>query len=85
MYPQKNFPDASRVYTVDEMIVPDFIADLPESREELAQYYSSVRRLDDMVGAILQVIEEQNIEGNTMVMFYRIMVWTFHLQKLIVI
>lgn len=69
MYPEKNFPDASRVYKAEEMIIPPFVTDLPESREELAQYYSSVRRLDDMVGAILQVIKEQGIEDNTMVMF----------------
>lgn len=69
-YPDKNFPDASKVYAADEMIVPDFIINTQKGRIELAQYYSSVRRLDDTVGEIMRVLKEQNLEGNTMVMFF---------------
>lgn len=68
-YPDKPFPDASYVFKADEMIVPSFLPDLPETKIELAQYYSSVRRLDDMVGAILKVLEEEGVADNTIVMF----------------
>ncbi|GHS90709.1 heparan N-sulfatase [Bacteroidia bacterium] len=68
-YPEKNFPDASRVYLPDEVIVPAFIPDLPDVRLDLSQYYSSVRRLDDMVGRILEVVAENNLEDNTIIMF----------------
>lgn len=68
-YPDKRFPDASKVYTAEDMVVPDFIINSEKGRTELAQYYSSVRRLDDMVGAIMRVLKEQDMEDNTLVMF----------------
>lgn len=59
----------SRVYRSDEIEVPGFLPDLPGIRTEIAQYYSSVRRCDDTVGAILRVLDELGVEGNTLVMF----------------
>lgn len=50
--------------------VPGFLEDLPEVRQEMAQYYTSVRRLDDCVGAVLQAIDEAGARDNTLVMFY---------------
>jgi N-sulfoglucosamine sulfohydrolase len=64
-----NYPNPSRVYSPDEVVVPGFLPDLPLVREELAQYFSSARRLDDMVGKVLQVLEEQGVADNTVVMF----------------
>ena len=68
-FPKKNFPNASRVYTAEEMIVPGFIINSQKAKIELAQYYSSVRRLDDVVGEIMRVLKEQGLENNTLVMF----------------
>ena len=68
-FPIKNFPDASRVYTAEEVEVPGFIVKTEESKIELAQYFSSVRRLDVTVGMILKVLKEQGLEENTLVMF----------------
>jgi N-sulfoglucosamine sulfohydrolase len=59
----------SRVYTPGEIEVPGFLPDLPEVREELARYYTSVRRADDIVGAILKILEDEGFLENTMVMF----------------
>jgi len=59
----------SRVYSPGEIEVPGFLPDLPEVREELARYYTSVRRADDIVGAILKILEDQGFLENTMVMF----------------
>lgn len=50
--------------------VPGFLEDLPEIRRELAGYYTNVRRLDDAVGAVLQVLKEEGFADNTLVMFY---------------
>lgn len=50
--------------------VPGFLEDLPEVRQEVAQYYTSVRRLDDCVGAVLQALQEAGAADNTLVMFY---------------
>jgi len=50
--------------------VPGFLEDLPEVRTEMAQYYTSVRRLDDCVGAVLQALKDEGFADNTLVIFY---------------
>jgi N-sulfoglucosamine sulfohydrolase len=59
----------SKVYTPDEITVPGFLPDLPEVREEMAEYYSSVRRADDGVGAVLEALEASGQEHRTIVIF----------------
>lgn len=59
----------SRVYGPDEIVVPGFLPDLPEVRMEMAQYYSSVRRCDDGVGAILKALDESGETQDTIVVF----------------
>ncbi len=71
---RKNFDTSrmstpSRVYSPDEITVPGFLPDLPDIRMEMAQYYSSVRRADDGVGAILKALQESGQSKNTIVMF----------------
>jgi len=63
------YPNPSKIYTSEEIEVPGFLPDIPAVREELAQYFSSVRRLDDTVGEVLKVLEEENLLDNTLVMF----------------
>ena len=50
--------------------VPGFLENLPEVRRELAGYYTNVRRLDDAVGSVLKVLEEEGLAENTIVVFY---------------
>jgi N-sulfoglucosamine sulfohydrolase len=50
--------------------IPGFLEDLPEIRRELAGYYTNVRRLDDALGAVLKVLEEEGLADNTIVMFW---------------
>ncbi len=59
----------SRVFAPEEITVPGFLPDLPEVRREMAQYYSSVRRCDDGVGAVLAALEESGEEDQTIVVF----------------
>jgi N-sulfoglucosamine sulfohydrolase len=61
--------DPSRIYRPEEVGVPGFLPDLPDIRQEIAQYYSSVRRCDDTVGMILRALRETGFEDNTLVMF----------------
>lgn len=62
-------PDPSRIYDGGEIEVPGFLPDLPDVRKEIAQYYGSVRRCDDTVGAVLRALEESGHAGDTVVMF----------------
>ena len=50
--------------------VPGFLENLPEVRRELAGYYTNVRRLDDALGAVLQVLKEEGFADTTLVMLY---------------
>jgi len=65
----KNAPAPSRVYKPDEIEVPGFLPDIPDVRKEIAQYYSSVRRCDDTVGAVMRALRESGQAENTLVMF----------------
>jgi Sulfatase/Concanavalin A-like lectin/glucanases superfamily len=47
--------EPSRMYLPHEVTLPSPIPDLPLARTDVAQYASSVRRLDDTVGRCLQV------------------------------
>jgi N-sulfoglucosamine sulfohydrolase len=59
----------SRTFSPDEVVVPGFLEDLPEVRLEISEYYSSVRRCDDTVGAILAELEKKGKAENTLILF----------------
>ncbi len=63
------FPPPSRVYNAEEVQVPGFLADLPEVRQEMAEYASSVRRCDDVVGRIIDALKEAGVYENTLILF----------------
>ena len=63
-----DFPAPSRTFLPDEIVVPGFLPDLPEIREEIAMYYSSVRRADDVVGRVLSELKTAGFDDNTVVM-----------------
>jgi N-sulfoglucosamine sulfohydrolase len=63
-----DYPAPSRIYQPDEIVIPGFLPDLPPIREEIAQYYSSVSRADDVVGRVLLELEKAGFAKNTLVM-----------------
>jgi len=68
-WPGRKLAKPSRTYRPDEVIVPGFLPDLPDVRKEIAEYFSSVRRCDDTVGAILKALADCGQADNTLVMF----------------
>lgn len=64
------FPPFKKVCSPEEAWVPPYLPDLPEVREEWAQYYNTVYRADETLGRILQLIDEKGETQNTMVIFY---------------
>jgi len=64
-----NIKDPSRIYKPEEVIVPPTLPDIPEIRNDLEKYASSVRRLDDTVGACLNVLDELGKNTSTLVIF----------------
>jgi hypothetical protein len=59
----------SRSFAPGEVQTPGFLPDLPEVRREIAEYYSSVRRADDTVGAVLQALQEAGLADEALVIF----------------
>ncbi len=56
-------------HTVDDVIVPPYMPDLPDVRKDLALYYDEISRLDAYVGLILDELEAQGVADNTLVLF----------------
>ena len=59
----------SRTFEPGEVRVPGFLPDLPEIREEFAQYLGSVHRADEAIGRALQALAEAGHEEDTMIFF----------------
>lgn len=66
---RSTFPDPDKVYQPEEVEVPGFLPDLPEVRQEVAEYASSCRRCDQCFGRVMEVLEKHGLEEETAVFF----------------
>ncbi|KAM6972310.1 N-sulfoglucosamine sulfohydrolase [Aplochiton taeniatus] len=56
-------------YTPEQVKVPDFVQDTPAARADLAAQYTTVSRLDQGMGLVLQELREAGYENNTLVIY----------------
>ena len=54
-------------YNPADVIVPNFLPDVPDVRKDLADYYESVSRYDQVVGAVLEALEASGRADETLV------------------
>jgi N-sulfoglucosamine sulfohydrolase len=66
---RRRYPAPSRVFGPDDADVPGFLPDLPDIRAEYAEYLSSSRRCDDVVGAVLDALDLSGAAADTLVVF----------------
>jgi len=59
----------SRIYKPGEIVVPGFLPDTPKVRQEVAAYYSTVRRADDSVGQVVKALRDTGVYDNTVIIF----------------
>lgn len=59
----------SRVFVGEEVPIPGFLFDDPDVRQELALYYSSVRRADDAFSEIMDALNRSGEQDRTVVLF----------------
>ncbi len=52
-----------------DVIVPDYLPDTPECREELAQYYMSVERADKGLLRLIEILKETGQWDNTFIVY----------------
>lgn len=56
-------------YDADELTVPDYLVDTPETREAMVKYYAEISEVDREFGDFLQVLDESGQAENTIVIF----------------
>ena len=66
---RQSYPPPKRVFKAEEITIPGCLPELPEIREEIAQYYSSIHRADEIVGRVMNLLEKMGHRENTLVMF----------------
>ncbi|MCB1229258.1 MAG: sulfatase [Verrucomicrobiae bacterium] len=56
-------------YDPAEVPIPYFLTDTPETREELAQYYQSISRVDQGLARLVKILKEADLYDKTMIVF----------------
>lgn len=59
--PQKNKPE--------NVTVPPFLADTPETRRDLADYYDEISRMDSDIGKMIEEMDKRGLLENTIIVF----------------
>lgn len=61
-------PGVEEVFFKDEDIdVPAFLPDTPETRSELSQYYQSCARIDQGLGKLIEILKENDLYDKTLI------------------
>lgn len=66
---RKNPLPVTRQFKPEEIDVFGYLPDIPDVRKEVAQYYGSVYRADQSIGAVLDALQESGMADNTLVIF----------------
>ena len=53
----------------EDVEIPPWISDLPETRQEFVEYYQAISRVDTGVGLIVNALEAQSLLDDTLVVF----------------
>ncbi|MFR9611693.1 MAG: sulfatase [Rikenellaceae bacterium] len=56
-------------YDPKKVLVPDFISDTRQTREEIAEYYESISRIDQGFGRLMSYLEASGKRDNTIVIY----------------
>ncbi|QDU79847.1 Arylsulfatase [Polystyrenella longa] len=63
-------PDTiNQPHTADDAVVPPYLIDNEETRQDFAEYYDEIGRLDEEVGQIYATLEKQGLLENTLFVF----------------
>ncbi len=56
-------------YSPDQVYVPSFLPDTQQTREEIAEYYESISRIDQGFGRLMEKLEDSGRRDNTIVIY----------------
>ena len=68
--PEFIVPPKIETYSLQNIEAPGFISDHEMVREEFGYYLNSSHRADQFVGALMTVLDDKNLLGNTLVIFH---------------
>lgn len=57
------------IYDPEDVELPSWVSDVPEARQELAEYYRSINRLDQGVGLMIDALKKNGVYDDTLVIF----------------
>ena len=57
------------LYSPKEVILPYFVQDTPAARQDIAAQYTTISRLDQGIGLILNELKQAGFEDNTLVIY----------------
>ena len=57
------------VYDPKVVELPSWISDVPEARQEIAEYYRSINRLDQGVGLMIEALKAHDVYDDTLIIF----------------
>lgn len=57
------------LYSPDEVVVPYFVQDTPAARQDIAAQYTTISRLDQGIGLILDEFRQAGFEHNTLIIY----------------
>ena len=67
---KQGYPQVNEItYKPEDVIVPPYLTDTKGTREELAQYYQSINRLDQGIGRLIQHLKEAGKWDNTVIIY----------------
>jgi arylsulfatase len=62
-------PDLDSTYAPDDVIVPPYLVDGPITRQDLADHWHEISRLDRFVGDVRKELERQGVDKHTYIIF----------------
>ena len=66
----RDYPGVRRIrYDAAKVLVPAHLPDQPEVRQEIAEHYEAISRLDQGIGLILKALEETGLARDTLVLY----------------
>jgi len=70
-YPEAlDFPVMAPVCSEAEVPLLPYLPDLPDIRKETVQYLTCVKRADDTLGRVMELLDEQGLTDNTIFIFF---------------
>lgn len=65
-----NYQPDELIHQPEDMVIPPYVPDQPEVRQDMAKLYDNITRMDSMMGVYLSELKNEGLEDSTIVFFY---------------